>query len=353
MKISSFLTHFSFVFLISNFDTDFDVVTPIEKPSTDKLPTVLTKPNNLQPAEKKRCVQKMAPEISNAVMRVQAGEVKVEKVVVKNQSVKAKADNCKSGTNHLNAAANPIDQVAVLVFYKFFQGTCMNFFVSICPTPDCPQKHFLPEVVAIRQELEKATSKEIDEVYGVCIKIPKMFEMYFSLFAEMFIKKIPNFESRLARMVMECEKNPRSHQKYFQVVEALVQFSQMQRYKAIRWLIVHHTDSTTAQEIILSMVVDLGADLIRLMDYLIKISNNKQLPKKLIEIIASNVTTYQDPTVPHFVLNHLFQKPPELLRQFDQTVLMNFLKFSKLQTELISADTEKLILLATKLAKLD
>lgn len=310
----------------------------------------------MQPAEKKRCLQKTAPEISSVKGRVQAGEslkVNVEKVFFNNQHVKIKADNLTSSSNHLNAATNPADQVAVRVFYKIFRGTCMNFFVSICPTTDCPQKHYLPEVAAIRQELEKATSKEIDEAYGVCIKIPRMFEMFFSLFAEMFIKKIPNFESRLARMVMECERNPRSHQKYCQVVEALVQFNQMQRYKAIRWLIVHHTDSPTAQEVILSMVLDLGPDLIRLMDYLIKISNNKHLPKKLIEKIALNVTTYQDPTVPHFVLNHLFQKPPEQLRQFDQTILMNFLKFSTLQTELISADTEKLIMLATKVAKLD
>lgn len=254
------------------------------------------------------------------------------------QIEEAKAEFDRNTRAIMLNAPKPADQVSHRVFYKFFHGSCVDFYDSICLTTDCPRKHFMPEFDAVRTGFEKASVKEIDEAFGVCIKIPKMFEHFFLLFAEIIIKKIPNFESRLARMVMECENNPRSQQKYFEVVDALVQFNNMQRYKAIKWLIGHHTDSTHAQEIILSMVVETGPDLIRLMDYVNNVSRKRTMPNKIIEKLALNVTTYQDPIAPHFVLNNLFQLPTEQLRLFDRQILANFLKFQMMQNTLSSPD---------------
>lgn len=263
-------------------------------------------------------------------------KMKVRKEIVMDQMEEAKAEFDRNTRAIMLNAPKLVDQVGHRVFYKFFHGSCVDFFDSICLTPDCPRKHFLPEYGAVRTELEKASVKDIDEVYDVCIKIPKMFEQFFLLFAEIIIKKVPNFESRLARMVMECEKNPRSHQKYSEVVDALVQFNKMPRYKAIKWLIGHHTDSTHAQETILSMVVETGPDLIRLMDYVNDVSRKRTMPNKIIEKMALNVTTYQDPIAPHFVLNNLFQLPIEQLRLFDRQILVNFLKFQMMQNTLSS-----------------
>lgn len=334
----------------SDFSDDFD-----EEPKKIPAVKILKVPSKLKPAiNEKPKVQKIVPELNEIVYTTELDELKmkVRKEIATETIVDVQSEFDRNTEMIMMNAPKPFDQVVNRVFYKFFKGVCSDFFSTNCMTPNCPRKHCLPEVDAVRRELEKVSIRDTDEAYGVCLKFPKLFDVFFSLFAEIFIKKVPNFETRLSQMVMECEKNPRTHQKYFQVVEALVQFNNMQRYKAIKWLISHHTNSPHAQEIILTMITDAGPDLIRLMDYVNEISKKRTMPIKTIEKIALNVTTYQDPNVPYFVLNNLFQKPPDQLRQFDHEVLTNFLKFQTSQAALSSLGEDKLIELAKNLSRL-
>lgn len=278
-------------------------------------------------------------------------EMKVHEKIVTDSAERAKIEydlnTAKNNETVKLYAPKPIDLWVKCTLDSYFGGACLDFFDAVCLTPLCPRQHSLPDYDIVCQKLEKATMEEVDEVYDICSKISNLFKICFPLFLEVFIKKAPNNDSRLAQMLMHCEQNPPFHRNYIQIVAALVRFKNVQRYKAIKWLISHHTDSPQAQEIILSMVIDAGPDLIRLMDYIKLISRKRTIPIQVIEKIALNVTTFQDPSVPYFVLNNLFNKPLDQLQQMNQEILTNFIKFQSMQIQMSSDGEDKLMELAT------
>ena len=223
------------------------------------------------------------------------------------------------------------------VFRKFFVDACPEFINDNCKIPVCGHIHIVPEVKAVRIVFERAQVKEIEEAYGVCVNYPKLFEPFFLLFAEMFIKKKDeDSEPLIGRMVMDCERTARTHQMYRYIVQALVDYKKMTRCDAIKLLMKYSTDSVHGQDEILQMVAETGADLIQFMDYLSDTFRSRTVPTSVLDKILSVCVQYQEPKLPRFLLNNLINKSPIELRKLNADKKVN--KFMELQKELMEED---------------
>lgn len=218
----------------------------------------------------------------------------------------------------------PLDDATERILKQYFGGLCQEFAYSTCKNTACKKLHKFPAVFTVRAALEGLLAKTINEAYGVTTKNSKMLEEYFTLFAELFIKHDKSFENRLARMIMDCEKTPRLTKLYRNIVDILVLHAQMPRYEAIKFVIKHHADSPIAQEIILDMIVDTGADLIRLLPYLQGLSTKRTIPINALNKIVANCLKFQDPQLPMFCLNNMLTRPREHLHQLDKDSVERF-----------------------------
>lgn len=224
------------------------------------------------------------------------------------------------------------------VFRRFFADACSDFLNDSCKSNDCKHAHIVPEVKAVRIVFERAQVKDIEEAYGVSINYPKLFESFFSLFAEMFIKKSADFESRIGRMTMDCERTPRTHQMYKLIAQALVMHRSMTLYDAIKFVIKYHTDSIHGQDVIMQMITETGPDLVQFMSYLNLIFRSRTVPLPILVKILSVCVKYQEPGLPKFILNNLINKNADDLRRLNTDG--NVLKFMQLQYDLILTEDD-------------
>jgi hypothetical protein len=172
------------------------------------------------------------------------------------------------------------------------------------------------------------------------------------LFAEAFIKSSRDYETHVARMIMDCERSAKSHHLYRHIVDALVKHGQLPLYKAIQLLIKHHTDSEYAQETIMSMIAETGPDLIRLLDYLVKVHSKRSIPNNVLDKVLAHCVTYQDPQLPMFCLNNLINKKPEQIRQLSSSNVSSFLQLQQSLSEENASRESKLEALVQKVQKM-
>lgn len=236
--------------------------------------------------------------------------------------------------------APPLDTPALRILQQFFGNICIDFLKDSCLLYPC--KHYLPEVLAVAERLDRCALKPIDDAFNLALQFPaKLLFPYFGLFAEQFTKKALvalGDESRLARMIMECEKNARSHTMYRTVADALVTVAQMPLYKATRFIMKFHTDSPYAREVITQMIIDTGPDLIRNINYLQGIEATQTVPIPTVDKIMSNCITYQDPALPNFCLKLLMSLQPKQLSELRPE---NLTKFINLQAELSASNYDR------------
>lgn len=236
-------------------------------------------------------------------------------------------------------ALKGVDEATGRIFKRFYGVVCPAYLEGTCTDTNCKNGHRLKDAGSIRVSLQGCSLKEVDEAYGVATKSSKIYEPLVPVFAEIYIKR-SDYKLRLPRMILDCERNARSHQNYIHILDALTVHAKMPRYKAIKFLIEHHTDSSYAQEMIMSIIVDerTGPDLIRVLDYLIDLQSKRTLPIKIVDKIVLNCLQYQDPRLPTFCLNCLITKNPGELRQFSPNIIQQFLTF---ETALLQASNSK------------
>lgn len=233
-------------------------------------------------------------------------------------------------------APKPVDDAADKILKDFFGNICKGFLENICNFNRCQRNHKFPSVNVVAPLFQKCTIKQIDDAYGVVSKHPRFLETYVSMFAEFFVKRTTEYESRLARMIMDCEKTSKGHQMYRNIVEVLVAHGKQQRYEAVQLLIKYHTPSIYAEEAIMNLCVETGADMVRFMDYLSKIFATRSIPNSVFDKILSNCVTYQNPALPNFCLNNMITKNIQQLRQINPD---NMAQFLELQTTLIKCSS--------------
>lgn len=233
---------------------------------------------------------------------------------------------------------------------QLFGDICLKSLEDNCDPLFCKKTHDLPTVDSVRSIWEESPLKMIDEAYGIAVQNFKLFEVFIPLLAEMVIKKSTEYESRLARMIMDCEGNSKSHQLYQFIVNALVQHAKMPLYKALKLLIKHHTDSCYAQEAILAMVVETGPDLIRLLSYLKSVNSKRPLSISNIDRIVTTCVTYQDPLLPIFCLDSLMKLSREQVQELNQEILINFVALHSCLSEINDSREEKFVELVEKIS---
>lgn len=151
------------------------------------------------------------------------------------------------------------DDVMKNVLANCFKNACVGYLSNNCTTKPCDRPHQLPEMAEVRTTFAATIPRGIDEIYGVASKLPVLFDQYFGLFAENFIRCYPKeYEAKLARMIMDCERTPRTHSLYRFVRDALVKWAKMPHYKAIQLIIKHHVKSTFAHAALLEMILETG-----------------------------------------------------------------------------------------------
>lgn len=235
------------------------------------------------------------------------------------------------------------------ILREYFAGVCNSFISSECTDSSCKRLHKYPSETTVRAVLKEANLKTIDEAYGVTTQNSGMFEKYFALFAELFIKKDKQYEQRIARMIMDCEKTPRLTSLYTVVVEALVLHASLPRYKAIKFLIHHHVDTPIAQDIILDLIITAGPDLIRFMDYLMRLSEKRTIPIKVIDQVLLNCVTFQNPYLPMFCLNNMLNRSREQIAQLNSDSLERFLNLQNFLSQINDDREQKLASILQKL----
>lgn len=251
----------------------------------------------------------------------------------------------------LKATGKSLNDDGKQVLKRFFADVCPDFLDNVCSSQGCQFQHRQPDLAAVHAELEKSPLKDIDEAYGVASKHAKLFELSLPMFAEMFIKRAPDFEPRIARLIMDCERTARSHQLYRPIVTALIFHGKMPSYKAIQLLIKHHTNSEYAQDAIMSMIVEEGPHLIRFMDYLRFVSKIRPLPNHILDKIISNCVIFQDVSLPMFCLDNLIATTRST-EQIGKLNKANLEKFMELHTYLVETNEtreEKLLALIQKM----
>lgn len=247
----------------------------------------------------------------------------------------AKAEFDKNTNMIVQAALKSVDTKTDRILKAHFGGLCPEF--NTCTDKSCQRLHKYPAEFAVRATLEQEPIKIIIEAYDVTTNYSKMFEEYFSMFAELIIKK-ENFESRLAWMIKDCEKTPRTIKFYKNIVDALVAHAKFPFYKAILFVINNHSDTPIGQETLLDMIVSTGPDLIRLLPYLNKLNQTRTIPIKIVNEILKNCVTFQDPTLPTFCLNNLLNRPKDQIGQLNSDSLT---KFIELQNYLTNTNEER------------
>jgi hypothetical protein len=235
------------------------------------------------------------------------------------------------------------------VFDRYFNGICFEWLESRC-TSKCNKKHDLPDVKDLTVAFDDATIKDIDDVYGLSQQYQCMLEKYFQVFADSYVMKVVDFEPKIGRLMLDCERTPRTHSWYTKILAALEY--KMPKYKAIRIIIKHHTDSIYAQDVILSMIMDTGPDLIRLLDYLIDVFAKRSLPFEVIEKMIAICVTYQEPMLPQFCLNNLVIADEKILRQLKPEHLEKFFQLQSALTAENSNRESKARSLASKYLKI-
>lgn len=224
------------------------------------------------------------------------------------------------------------------VFQVYFVGTCLAAYEERCDGT-CGLKHNPPVIGAIRHLFNAASLEEIENIYGVAVRYQKLFEHFCGFLAEMFIKLLPHdYEPKIARIIMDCEKNQKTREMYRSIVQSLVVYAALPRYKAVRIIINHHIDSTIAQEVIFSLILDTGADLVRFMDYLFQVNLKRRIPDQILEKIIINCNSYQSTHLPSFCLDNLIQLQPAQLRNIKQDELT---KFVRMQCDLIESNNDR------------
>lgn len=223
----------------------------------------------------------------------------------------------------------PIEDATDKILNSFFASVCKGFIDNSCKTDGCKNPHRFPNVDIVAALFAKSSVKEIDDAYSVVSKHPRFLETYMSMFVELYIKRTSEYESRLARMIMDCEQNAKCHQLYRIIVEALVAHGLKQQFEAVEFLIKHHTPSLYANEVIMGLCVETGAEIIRFMNYLSRVFETQTIPNQILDKILFNCVKYQTASLPNFCLNNLLKKTPTQLRQLNQD---SILKFIHLQT---------------------
>lgn len=262
-------------------------------------------------------------------------EIRKEQFIPTLSEKEAEAEFNRNTTKIMNT---PCDNSAERVLTEYFGGLCQAFVNNNCIDTSCKKPHEYPAVFAVRAALSLSPPKMIVEAYNVIADVraknSKMYEEYFKLFAELFIKRDENFKDRLARMVMDCEITPRLTKLYKDIVDALVCHGQWQFYKAIAFIIEHHIDSSIAQEIILDLIVKTGPHLIRLLPYLLTLSERRTIPINILDEVIKNCVTFQDPRLPMFCLNNMVSRTSQQLNQLTMESRENFINLLTLLSEI-------------------
>lgn len=241
----------------------------------------------------------------------------------------------------LKNAPKPVEDGTNKMLKQFFGNICKGFIDGSCTQAACKNAHRFPSATIVTALFEKCTPKEIDEAYGIVSQHQRFLEAYISMFAELYVKRT-DYEPRLARMIMDCEQNAKTHSMYRSIVEALVTHGRKQRYEAVEFLIKHHTPSRYANEEIMKLCADTGAEIVRFMDYFRQVFRTQSIPESVLDKILANCVTYQSAALPAFCLDNLFTKDTAKLRQLNQDNITKFVNLQMAFTEGNSAREGKL-----------
>lgn len=184
---------------------------------------------------------------------------------------------------------------------------------------------------------------DADEAYDVMTNYPKLFFNYCTLAAEVFAK-FKSFD-RLANMVKQCERTPRTYMLYKNIVDALIRHGIL-RHRAIQFVIDNHNDSDYSRAVILQMITDVGPDIVRFCPYLYEVRYKMTLPVAVFDKLLDACVCYQHPWLPMLCLDELLQRPSHHALN-----PANIAKFLKLCPEIISVHDQmrlKLPALANK-----
>lgn len=226
------------------------------------------------------------------------------------------------------------------VIPQFFGPVCISFLENKCIQSDC-KLHFFPEIEVVRQKFDQAILKQVEEVFSIATRYRKILDQFFGLFAEIFIKKQLSTRENLIRMIRECEHDARSYHNYRIIVEALVQHAtNMARYEAVRFVINNHKDSTYAREILMTLIVETGPEIVRFMDYLQWVNKHQTIPAQILDKVLRICVMYQNPLLPTFCLNNLLlnYSKPNYKNQINPD---HFTKFVTMQGLLTSDNNDR------------
>lgn len=203
-----------------------------------------------------------------------------------------------------------------------FSGLCVDFVNESC-MKTCKQRHELPSIVDVRQNMNSVNLTTIENAYQFIKDHPKMFLMYFPVFCDIYgFFKLPN---KLQEMFIDCERQSRTVDYYRHVVNALTNTGIL-RYKSIRMCIDVVTDSPYARETIINMIAETGPDVVRFVDYLKRCGT---LPMPLFNKIMEQCVTYQNPDLQYYLLSS-FQQALEHDTVASQVNEVNMIKLLEL-----------------------
>ena len=246
--------------------------------------------------------------------------------------------------NGIPKLSQPPQRVLVL-----FGNVCIDFLENNCKEVGCKNSHSLPKVEEMREKFERCALKPVDDAFGAALLYPKVLDQFFSVFAEMFVKKSPNELSRLSRMIMECERNARSHQNYRIIVDALIKFGSKSKFEAVKFIVTHHTDSKYSRDILMSLIAETGPDIVRFVTYLQNVANQQTISAASFDKILKTVVSYQSPDILTFCLNNLLTHNPEYIRQLKKENVKQFLDIQTYLTQFNQEREEKLLSVLPKI----
>lgn len=278
-----------------------------------------------KPATKQAAVKR--PPVPPKVPEIYTTELDDLRMKLTKEPVQSPAKTAKVLDNNIAKPVKRVDDVTATVFKQYFGDVCVESQLNEgCNQPGCKNRHTLPDAAKVRALLSMCAKEEIDRVIRVAMEYPNIYKALFQVIAEIHSKQLPQSESKLARMIMDCERNARSHEMYQHVVNALVSHGNKPRYEALNFLIKHHTESEVAQETIMNLIVDTGPEVVHFTGYLSRVySLRRKIPDSILSKLIAILTTYDYSQLQRLCVNNLVTKNVGELRKFDTGLVNTFL----------------------------
>lgn len=233
-------------------------------------------------------------------------------------------ENISNGLKKLEDPANP-------GLMRFFPDVCLDFLkLKTCADKACKHKHQLLQLQEYSAYflMEKVPLKDVEDFYRVCQPIQWLFTFFFPLFADAFTAKTKigaDRETKIARLIMDCEFAPRFQAESYKVIVKALE-RDMKRHEALKLVIKHYQASEIADDAIFQLAVSCGASAFHFMPFFEKIDVKRLFPAKYLNCLIANCVEHENISLTIFCVNRIVARSgsQEQCRQINKQELDSF-----------------------------